>query len=157
MIKMPINFFYRKIWFTAKLTCYFSDIVFCFFVIFYSNASITKILFLLRNFTQSIASKVKACITHVTIKDLIGVRIKTTEAYFAISLKKLFIDWFSCLSRFNHLHIIDELIEHLLSFILCPMLNISQYRVMHESFLNFNYFRIKILHLHLNGILMISN
>lgn len=125
MIKVPINLFDRKVWFTTYLARYFSDIVFCFIVFFNCCTAVTKILFILRHFMQSITSQMKTSVAQVTVKNLIRIRIKTAKTYFTISLKKLFSVRLTGFSGFYHFHILQKLFNHLVSFIFCSMLNVT--------------------------------
>jgi hypothetical protein len=107
MIKMTIQFLYWEVRFIAKCAHDFFIII-SFLVL----AAITEINLLLWNFGQSVACQVKTCITRITVKDLVRIVIETTEAYFAICLKKLFLCYLITFGWTKHLLILDECLEH---------------------------------------------
>ena len=126
MIKVPINLFYRKIRFATNLARdLFSFRVFSEFILFsQSSTRITKILFNIRNSMHSIARKMKTCIAHVAIKNLIRIIIKTTKTYFTVSLKIFLVSTLMSLDWFNKLVIFKKLFQHVLSFVPGPMFKI---------------------------------
>ncbi len=99
----------------------------------------------------------KTSVTHVTVKDLIGVRIKTTKTYFAVSLKKFFACRLSGFGGFYVFHIIQELLKHFMCFVLCPMDYISENGWMHEIRLNQGYLCSKVFVLCYNVYLNVRN
>lgn len=138
MIKVPINLFYRKIRFAANLARdLFPFRVFSVFILFSQSSTwITKILFNIRNSMHSIARKMKTCVAHVAIKNLIGIIIKTTKTNFTVSLKILFVSTLMSLGWFNKLVIFKKLLKHILSFVPCSMFKIPQNRMMHQLLIN---------------------
>ena len=99
----------------------------------------------------------KTGVTHVAVKDLIGVRIKTTEAYFAVSLKELFACRFSGFGGFNVFHIVQELLNHFIRFVSCPMNYVPENRGMHEIWLDQSYLFRKVLILCFHVCLNVRN
>lgn len=57
-------------------------------------AMIAVIFLLFRDLSEAITRQMKTCITRITIKDLIGVIIKATKAYFAVGFEQLFNSMF---------------------------------------------------------------
>lgn len=106
MIKVPIDLFNGEIRLAADLACYFSDIVLCLLVFSDRCTTVTKILLILRYLMKPVTSEMKAGVTHVTVEDLIGVRIKTRETDLAIGLKKLFVYGLSGFGGFCLFHIV---------------------------------------------------
>ena len=137
MVIMSVNFLNWEIRFAAYLAGDFPYVVFSFLVFLDGSAPVTKVLLVLRYFMESVAGKMEACVTHVTVKNLIRIRIKTTETDLTIGFKKLFVRDFSCFCRLYLLHALKHLLEHLLSLILGTVLNVADDRVMHQSLLNF--------------------
>ena len=139
MVKVSIDLFYGEIRFATYLACYFSDIVLYLLVLSYGCTTVTKIILILRYLMESVASKMKTGVTHVTVEDLIGIRIKATKTNLAIGFKELFIDGLSCFGGFRLFHIIQKLLYHLRCFVLSSMLNVTQDCIMHEGFLEFGH------------------
>ncbi len=153
MVIVAADLLNGEIWFAANLTSDFPDVVLCFFIFLNGCAPVTKILFILGHFTQSIAGKMKTGVTHVAIKNLIRVRIKTTKTNLAIGLEKLFVCCLSSFGGFYHFHIIQKLFYHLMCFVLCAMDDVPENCEVHQALLDRGYLSSKVLMLCLNAIL----
>lgn len=129
---MTCDLLYRKVWFATDLTRYFSYVILGFFILSYRCAPVTKVLLILRYLTQTITGKMKTSVTHVTVKNLIRIRIKTTETYLTVSLKKLLACRLSSFCGFYLFHIIQELLNHFMCFVSCPMNYVPEYCGMHQ-------------------------
>lgn len=134
-----------KIWFATYLAGDFSDVVLCLFIFSNGCTPVAKVFFVLGNFTQSITGKMKTRVTHVAIKNLIRVRIKTTKTNLAIGLKKLFICCLSSFGGFYHFHILQKLFYHFMCFVPCAVDDVPEDCEMHKALLDRGYLGSRVL------------
>ena len=81
---MPLNFFHGKLSFAAQLTEQHATLF-----MLNCSAVIAVVDLFLRNLFQAVTSQMEARIALITVKDLIGVIVEATEAYFTVSLEEL--------------------------------------------------------------------
>ena len=145
MIIVAVDLLNGKIWFATYLAGDFSDVVLCLFIFPNGCTPVAKVFFVFGHFTQSITGKMKTRVTHVTIKNLIRVRIKTTKTYLAIGLKKLFICCLSSFGGFYHFHILQKLFYHFMCFVPCAVDDVPEDCEMHKALLDRGYLGSRVL------------
>ena len=131
VIVVTTDLLYRKGWFAAYLARYLPYVVLCLLILTNCSTPVTEVLLVLWHLVQSITRQMKTRVAHVAVKNLIGVRIKTTKTYLAICLKKLLACNLTSFGGFCLFHIVQKLFYHLVCLILRPILNVPQNGKMH--------------------------